>query len=134
MDGIKLKPSKAYKLIALLVAFSTIEWLNLVCTSRRLALTWFLKFDLCWLSVCVCVVCVLVCAHVHSCVCICVCMHAWVYVCACACVCVSLRLLITSGEIWTLYDWLNKFYSCYMATVAVIINGCGLGIDIRCGN
>ena len=27
-----------------------------------------------------------------------------------------------------LYDWLNKFYSCYMATVVVIVNGCDLGI------
>ena len=27
------------------------------------------------------------------------------------------------------YDWLNKFYSCYMATVVGIVNGCGLGID-----
>ena len=45
--------------------------------------------------------------------------------------CVSTpRLLITSGMIWTLYDWLNKFYSCYM----VIIDGYGLGIDMRCGN
>ena len=30
--------------------------------------------------------------------------------------------------IWTSYDWLN-FYICYMATLAVIINGHGLGID-----
>ena len=40
-------------------------------------------------------------------------------------------LLITSGVIWTLYDWLNKFYSCYMATVVVIVNGCGLVIAMR---
>ena len=41
------------------------------------------------------------------------------------------RLLITSGVMWrdmTSYDWLNKFYSCYMATVVVIVNGRGLGI------
>ena len=50
--------------------------------------------------------------------------------CVCVCVCVSLpsRLLITSGVIWAPYDWLNKFYSCYMATVVVIVNGHGLGI------
>ena len=28
----------------------------------------------------------------------------------------------TSGVVLTPYDWLNKFYSCYMVTVAVIIN------------
>ena len=37
------------------------------------------------------------------------------------CVCPRLRLLITSGMIQTSYDWLNKFYSCYLATVAIII-------------
>ena len=47
------------------------------------------------------------------------------------CVCPRLRLLITSGVIWTSYDWLNKFYSCYMATVVVIVNGHGLGIGTR---
>ena len=50
----------------------------------------------------------------------------------CLCVCVStLRLLITSGVIWTPYDWLNKFYSCYMTIVVIIVNRCGLGIDMR---
>ena len=50
----------------------------------------------------------------------------------CVCVCVSApRLLITSGVIWTPYDWLNKFYSCYMATVVIIVNGRGFGIDTR---
>ena len=43
------------------------------------------------------------------------------------------RLLKTSGVIWTLYDWLNKFYSCYITTVAVIVNGHGLGINTRRG-
>ena len=48
----------------------------------------------------------------------------------CVCVQVSaLRLLITSAVIWTPNDWLNKFYNCYMATVAIIVNGCRLGID-----
>ena len=34
-----------------------------------------------------------------------------------------------SGVIWTSYDLLNKLYSCYMATVVVIVNGRGLGIS-----
>ena len=49
----------------------------------------------------------------------------------CFCVCPPLRLLITSGVIWTPYDWLNKFYSRYMAIVVGIVNGRGLGIDTR---
>ena len=57
----------------------------------------------------------------YACVCVCVCLR----------VCPTPRLLITSGIIWTLYDSLNKFYSCYMATVVVIVNGHGLGIDTR---
>ena len=45
-------------------------------------------------------------------------------------VCVSApRLLITSGVIWTPYDWLNKFYSFYMAAVVVIDDGCGLTVE-----
>ena len=40
-------------------------------------------------------------------------------------VCLPPRVLITSGMmgvIWNPYDWLNKFYSCYMTTVVDIIN------------
>ena len=45
------------------------------------------------------------------------------------CVCVSApEAIITSGMIWNPYDWLNKLYSCYMATVVVIVNGRSLGI------
>ena len=45
------------------------------------------------------------------------------------CVCVStLRLLITSGKIWTQYHWLNKFYNCYIAAVINIVTRCGLSI------
>ena len=62
-----------------------------------------------------------------------------VYVCVCAhtrtCMCVSTPETVNNQ--WhdmDPYDWLNKFYSCYMATVTVIINGCGLGIDAHCGN
>ena len=64
---------------------------------------WFLKIIFVWMSVCV-------------------------FVCVCVCVCQPLRLLITSGVIRTPYDWLNKFYNCYMVTVVVIVNGHGLGI------
>ena len=52
-------------------------------------------------------------------------------VCVCVCVCPRPRLSITSGVIYNSYDWLNKFYSCYMATVVVIVNGRGLGIGTR---
>ena len=55
-----------------------------------------------------------------------------IYVCVYVCLCP--RLLITSGVICTLYDWLNKFYNCYMATVAIIVSGCGFGIDMCRGN
>ena len=49
--------------------------------------------------------------------------------CLCVCVCLSAsRLLITSGVIWIAYDWLNKFYSGYMATVVIIVKRRGLEI------
>ena len=38
-------------------------------------------------------------------------------------------LLITNGMMWTPYDWLNKFYSLYVAAVVGIISRCGLSID-----
>ena len=44
------------------------------------------------------------------------------------------RILLTSGVIWTSYDWLNKFYSFYIAAVVDIVNGCDLSIDVRCRN
>ena len=69
--------------------------------------------------------------------CVFVCVFVCVRVCVCArmrvCVC-PLGYLITSGVMWhdmDPYDWLNKFYSCYMATVVVIVNGRGLGIGTR---
>ena len=37
---------------------------------------------------------------------------------------------MTSGVIWTPYDWLNKFYSFYMAAVVVI--GSGHGLRMKC--
>ena len=57
------------------------------------------------------------CVCVHVCVCTCVC------VCLCVCVSLSPRLLIpiTSGMIWTPYDWLNKFYSFYMGAIVIYV-------------
>ena len=55
-------------------------------------------------------------------------------VCMCVCVCPPLRPLITSGVIWTPYDWVKKFYSFYMAAAVVIGNGRGLRIEVGCGN
>ena len=49
-------------------------------------------------------------------------LYRHVYVC----VCVPSRLLITSGVIWSPNDWLNKFYSCYMAKGVVLVNGHGI--------
>ena len=53
----------------------------------------------------------------------------------CLCMCESApRLLITRGVMWTPYDWLNKFYSFYMAAVIIIGSGRGLRIEARHGN
>ena len=47
------------------------------------------------------------------------------------CACVSTpRLLITSGVIWTPYNWLNKLYSFCIAAVVCIIRRHGLSIEI----
>ena len=82
-------------------------FLNEECAGLRPACAWFLKIDP---------------VRIVS-------MH--VCVCVCACVCVHPEAIITSGAIWTPYSWLNKFYSCYMAIVVIIINGRGLSIDMR---
>ena len=81
------------------------KFLNQAHAGHRPACAWFLKIDpVRIVSMCVCV---------------------------CVCVCPPPRLLITSGIMWNAsYDWLNKFYSCYMAVVVIIVNGCGLGIDM----
>ena len=47
----------------------------------------------------------------------------------CVSVCLPPRLLISSGMIWTPYDWLNKFYSCNMAAVVDVISRGGLSIE-----
>ena len=80
----------------------------------QLARAWFLKIDPVQII------------GMRACVCVCLCV--------CMCVCPCPRLLITSGVIRTSYNWLNKFYSCYMAIIVVIINGHGLGIDMHRGN
>ena len=87
-----------------------------MCTGLWPARAWFLKIDP---------------VRIVS---ICVCVFACVCVCVCVCVCLPPRLLMTSGMMWhdiDPYDWLDKFYSCYMATVVIIVNGYGLGIDTR---
>ena len=63
------------------------------------------------------------CFCVDVCMCACLC---FVFVCMCP----PPRLLITSGVMWTPFNWLNKFYSCYLATVVIIVNGHSLGIGI----
>ena len=54
-----------------------------------------------------------------------------VYVRACMCVCVwpPFRLIIISGMIWTPCDWLNKFYSFYVAAIVGIVSTHGLSTD-----
>ena len=59
-------------------------------------------------------------------------------VCIHACVCVSMfvcprpySVLIIRGMILTLYDWLNKFYSLYMAAVVGIVSRPGLSIEVH---
>ena len=51
-------------------------------------------------------------------------------VCVFACVSTPrlLKLVVQCGVIWKPNDWFNKFYSCYMATVVVMVNGHGLCI------
>ena len=45
------------------------------------------------------------------------------------CMCLPPMLLITSGVIWIQYDWLNKFFSFYMAVVVGIISRHDLRIE-----
>ena len=61
----------------------------------------------------------------------------YVYVCVCTCACVRVcsppRLSITGDVFWCDMDptWL---VSCFMVTVTIIVNGCGLVIDMHYGN
>ena len=47
--------------------------------------------------------------------------------CVCVCVCAPAPgLLLTSGIMWRdmdTYNWVNKFYSCYMLTVVITVMG-----------
>ena len=52
----------------------------------------------------------------------------------CLCVCPPPRLSITSGVIWTPYDWSNKFYGFYMAAEVDIDSGRDVSIYMCCGN
>ena len=60
--------------------------------------------------------------------------NACMHVCLRVFVCIPPRLLITSGVIWTSCDWLNNFYSFYMATAIIIGSKRGLRIEARYGN
>ena len=51
--------------------------------------------------------------------------------CVCLHVCPPLRLLITSGMIWTPFDWSSKFYGFYMAAEVDID---GVNVYTRRGN
>ena len=81
--------------------------LNQMCAGLWPVHTWFLETDSVWTSVCV---------FLH------------------VCVSPPPRILITSGVIWTPYDWLNKFYSFYVAAVVGIVSRHGLSIDMCCEN
>ena len=50
------------------------------------------------------------------------------------CVCLSLRLSITSGVIWTPYNWLNEFYTFDMTAVVGITSRRGLKNKACCRN
>ena len=62
-------------------------------------------------------------------------LHLYVCVCMCVFVCPHLRLLITSGVMWNDMDHIllvKQVYSCYMATIVIIVNGRVLGIGTHC--
>ena len=73
-----------------------------------LACTWFLKIVSVQMSVCV-------------------------HVCLRKCLPPEAQLII-SGMIWTLYDWVSKFYSFYMAAIVDIVGRGGLTIEVHHGN
>ena len=51
-------------------------------------------------------------------------------VCVCVFASKAIDNYIYSDVIRIPYNWLNKFYSCYMASVAVIVNEHGVSIDM----
>ena len=52
----------------------------------------------------------------------------------CLCLPPTLRLVITSGVIWTPYDWLKRFYSFCMAAIISIVSRHGLRNEVLCRN
>ena len=59
------------------------------------------------------------------------------YVCVFACVCPTPKLRMTSGMMWCdidPYDWSNKFYHFYMASVVIVVSGHGVSIHACHGN
>ena len=55
--------------------------------------------------------------------------------CVCMCMCVCPESINNHWyDIWTPYDWLNKFYSFYLVAVVSIISRRGLRIDGHCRN
>ena len=78
----------------------------------------FLKLFCAGFYVCMCVF-----VHVHVCVCACAYVCVFVYVCMRACVCMRMCLCVFACMYvcGTPCYWLNKFYSCYIATAVSII-------------
>ena len=71
-------------------------------------LVWFLKLFLC--------------GHLQVCLCVCVCVYV--------CVCPPSKLLITSGVIWTPYDWLNKGYG--FLWQLLLLSVMGVTLELKC--
>ena len=70
--------------------------------------------------------------------CACLCVRT-TPMCVCVCVCVCVCAPEAVNNQWRVmdpyaYDWLNKFYSYYIATVVSVVDGNGLGIDTCPGN
>ena len=79
---------------------------------------WFLNITfVCSITMCVFVWYVL---------CVCACVRACMHACVCA---PNLKAINNQWYLWTPYDWLNKFYSFYIAAVAGDISRCSLSID-----
>ena len=46
----------------------------------------------------------------------------------------SMPEALTGGMIWTPYNWFNNFYSSYIATIVILVNGRGLEIGMCRGH
>ena len=60
----------------------------------------------------------------------CVCL----FLCVCAVCVFAPEASVDQWRVMDPCDWLNKFYSCYIANVVGIVDGNGLGIDTCHGN